>query len=185
MSVTLLRSVPSFICRGQVLLLCIYSELRLSARSSIDAWVEPQDAEADLTPNDLGPLGFGHPLWNIWGPTVGPEAVCCLDDRGAEFEYFALRLDPYTSGTQATPLRRGRTLLDSPTAEVGVKVAGHFESREPFPLIISTTFTSNCLISRYSAPPNYTSCPRLFRAPPSRPCHLQSTSTSVRRAREA
>jgi hypothetical protein len=89
-----------------------------SLRSSIYAWVEPQNTEAYLTPKEPSPLGFGHPLGKLWERAVGPEMADYLGAMGVKCS----SLDPSTSATLTIWLG---ALLSTLTAGVGVKIAVH------------------------------------------------------------
>ncbi|KAH8994558.1 hypothetical protein EDB92DRAFT_1943867 [Lactarius akahatsu] len=63
----------------------LYSNPRFIARSSIDIWIEPRDAEAYLTPKELSPLDSDRPpLRDIWEPTVGPDTANYLDAKSVK-----------------------------------------------------------------------------------------------------
>lgn len=103
----------------------LYSKPRLIARSSIDPWVEPRGPEAYLTPKELSPLGFNHPLRKLWEPTVGPDIASYLDAMGVEWS----SLDPVRIGYVDDPSPPAilwvGVLPGTLTAEVGVNVAVH------------------------------------------------------------
>ncbi|KAF8334478.1 hypothetical protein F5887DRAFT_1273561, partial [Amanita rubescens] len=108
---------------------CFYyglpSRPRLIARSSSYVWVEPQGLEAYLTPKELSPLGFGHPLKNVWEDKVGPEMISYLDDMGVKWS----SLDPlrigYAGDPSPPPILWIGVLPGTLTHEVGVNVAIH------------------------------------------------------------
>ncbi|KAF8333719.1 hypothetical protein F5887DRAFT_834265, partial [Amanita rubescens] len=56
--------------------------------------LEPRGPEAYLTPKELTPLGFGHPLENLWEHKVGPEMISYLDHMGVR----SSSLDPVRIG---------------------------------------------------------------------------------------
>jgi hypothetical protein len=113
---------PSFV-EAEYFYYGLYSKPRLIARSSTYAWVEPRGAEAYLTPKELTPLGFGHPLEDHWEHKVGPEVVSYLDDEGVKCS----SLDPLRigdAGDRSPPAILWIGVLPGTlTAEAGVKVA--------------------------------------------------------------
>ena len=103
----------------------LYSKPRLIARSSTYAWVEPRGPEAYLTPKELRPLGFIHPLGKLWERTIGPEMVAYLD----AMEVKCSSLDPVRIGfigdSSPPAIIWIGVLPGTLTAEAGVKVAVH------------------------------------------------------------
>ncbi len=132
----------------------LHSKPRLIARSSSYTWVEPRGAEAYLTPKELTPLGFGHPLENLWEHKVGPEMVSYLDNIGVKCS----SLDPVRIGYAGDSSH----LLSSGLESFPVPSLQRLASTSPLnarPSCLPTasmTSMSNCVSRKCSAARNYT-----------------------------
>jgi hypothetical protein len=95
----------------------------LIARTGSTPWEAPTGLEAYLTPKELTPLGFGHPLEKLWERTIGPGICSCLNDMGVKYS----SLDPVRIGYAGDPSPLAvvwiGVLPGTLTSEDGVKVA--------------------------------------------------------------